>query len=201
MPKPDAKQEITKAAAVCFARNGVDKTSIDEVAREMGASKGKVYHWFRTKGELLLSVRQQSILSVMERVKPIADTPAPTTERFLDMAQAHVHGILGDLPFHRVVVENLRSGLAGATTEHERTFLTEIVALQASYEDLFREVISAGQKDGSFRQQSTSVAVNSVIVLLNAPIFWYQPRSNETTTQREDIAKQVAQMALGALTA
>lgn len=201
MPKRDAKQDITKAAAICFARNGVDKTSIDEVAREMGASKGKIYHWFRTKGELLLSVRQQSIMSVMERVKPIADTPAPTAERFLYMAQAHVHGILDDLPFHRVVVENLRSGFAGATTEYEREFLAEIVALQTLYEDLFREVISAGQKDGSFRQQSTSVTVNSIIVLLNAPIFWYQPRPDDTEKQREDIAKQVAKMALGAIAA
>lgn len=201
MPKQDVKAQITRAAAVCFARNGVENTSIDQIAREMKASKGKVYHWFRTKGELLLSVRNQSIVSVLERVQPIADTPAPTAERFLRMAEAHVTGILEDLPFHRVVVENLRSGQAGATTEHERAFLAEIVALQASYEDLFRELVSAGQKDGSFRQQSTSIAVNSVIVLLNAPIFWYQPRTDETHEQRQEIAAQIARMALGAIAA
>jgi AcrR family transcriptional regulator len=201
MPKADVKEEIIRAAAHSFARNGVEKTSIDEIARQMGASKGKVYHWFRTKGEVLLAVRNQSILSVLNRVKPIADTPAPTAERFLKMAQAHVTGILDDLPFHRVVVENLRSGMAGSTTEHERAFLAEIMTLQATYEDLFRDVISAGQKDGSFRPQSTSIAVNSIIVLLNAPIFWYQPREDETQGQRDAIAEQIARMALGAITA
>lgn len=201
MAKSDVKTQITEAAAICFARNGVEKTSIDEIARQMGASKGKIYHWFRTKGELLLSVRSQSLASVLTRVQPIAEIPAPTSERFVNMAQAHVTGILEDLPFHRVVVENLRSGLAGSTTEHERAFLAEIVELQATYEDLFRDVISAGQKDGSFRKQSTSIAVNSVIVLLNAPIFWYQPRDEETPAQREAIAKQVATMALGAIVA
>ena len=99
------------------------------------------------------------------------------------------------------MVENLRGGLAGSTTEHERRYLAEIKALQADYEDLFRDVIEAGQKDGSFRQQSVSVAVNSVIVLLNAPIFWYQPRSEDDADTLQAIAGQIAQMALGAIQA
>lgn len=201
MKQNDTKSIVIECAAKCFANNGVDNTSIDEIAREMGASKGKVYHHFRSKGELLLAVRHQSILSVLTRVKPIADTPAPTATRFIDMACAHVQGILSDLPYHRVVVENLRAGLAGSTTEHERRYLAEIRSLQADYEDLFRDVIEAGQKDGSFRQQSVSVAVNSVIVLLNAPIFWYQPRSEDDADTHQAIAGQIAQMALGAIQA
>ncbi len=201
MKQNDTKSIVIECAAKCFANNGVDNTSIDEIAREMGASKGKVYHHFRSKGELLLAVRHHSILSVLTRVKPIADTPAPTATRLFDMACAHVQGILSDLPYHRVVVENLRAGLAGSTTEHERRYLAEIKALQADYEDLFRDVIEAGQKDGSFRQQSVSVAVNSVIVLLNAPIFWYQPRSEDDADTLQAIAGQIAQMVLGAIQA
>jgi AcrR family transcriptional regulator len=199
LSRADLKPEIVEAAARCFAQNGVDATSIDQIAHEMGASKGKIYHHFNSKGELLLAVRKQSILSVLSRVIPIADTPAPTAERFLAMAKAHVMGILADLPYHRVVVENLRAGLGHSLPPHERELLADIKALQSTYEDMFRDIITAGQKDTSFRQQSVSMTVNSVIVLLNAPIFWYQPRPDDTEASRLLIAEHIAQMALGTL--
>ena len=200
MSRANLKPEIIETAAKCFARNGVDATSIDQIAHEMGASKGKVYHHFASKGALLLAVRRQSILSVLNLVSPIAETPAPTTERFVAMAEAHVLGILADLPYHRVVVENLRAGLALNLPPPESELLAEIKGLQSTYEDLFRDVISAGQKDTSFRQQSVSITVNSIIVLLNAPIFWYQPRPEDTETSHKAIAEHIARMALGTLT-
>jgi len=201
LSRANLKPEIVRTAAICFAKNGVDATSMDQVAQEMGASKGKVYHHFNSKGELLLAVRKQSILSVLSRVKPIANTPAPTTQRFLAMARAHVMGILADLPYHRVVVENLRAGLRSDLPTHERELLDDIKSMQAGYEDLFRDVITAGQKDTSFAQQSISVTVNSVLVLLNAPIFWYQARPEDTDETHLEIAELIAQMALGTLTA
>ncbi|WP_445809232.1 TetR family transcriptional regulator [Yoonia sp.] len=200
MGRADLKPAIVETAAKCFARNGVDATSIDQIAHEMGASKGKVYHHFSSKGALLLAVRRQSIWSVLHRVKPVAETPAPTPNRFLAMAEAHVMGILADLPYHRVVVENLRAGLVKDLPTHERVMLSEIKELQASYEDLFRDVIASGQKDTSFRQQSVSITVNSVIVLLNAPIFWYQPRPDDSEESHREIATHLARMALGTLT-
>jgi AcrR family transcriptional regulator len=199
MDRASIKPAIILTAAKCFAFNGVDATSIDLIAQEMGASKGKIYHHFNSKGELLLAVRRQSIMSVLSRVKPIADTPAPTRERFAAMAEAHVLGILADLSYHRVVVENLRAGLSRDLPQHEREMLAEIKDLQASYENMFRDVISAGQKDTSFRIQSVSITVNSILVLLNAPIFWYQPRPEDTDAHRLAIAEQLAQMALQAV--
>lgn len=75
--------------------------------------------------------------------------------------------------------------------------LADIKTLQSTCEDLFHDVIAAGQKDTSFRQQSVSVTANSVIALLNAPIFWHQPRANDTASTHRDIAAQIARMALG----
>lgn len=49
MPRPDYQQRadrILDAAARLFARYGYDKTTVDEIAREAGVSKGAIYlHW------------------------------------------------------------------------------------------------------------------------------------------------------------
>ena len=39
-----ARREILDAAAECFMEQGFHATSIDAVARRMGATKGRVYH-------------------------------------------------------------------------------------------------------------------------------------------------------------
>ena len=40
------KGRILDAAAHAFATNGVDQTSIDDIAHDLGATKGKIYHNF-----------------------------------------------------------------------------------------------------------------------------------------------------------
>ena len=117
------------------------------------------------------------------------------------MARAHVIAMIRELDFHRVVVETMRSDGVGATTAYERKLVDEIRELQASYEDLFRAVLEAGMAQGSLRAQNVSVAMHSVLMLLNAPVYWYKPRPGETASDIAAIADQVADMALGAVRA
>src|SRR5690625_7272262 len=51
-----AASAVLDAAAKVFARQGYDESSIDDIADELGATKGRVYHYFRTKADLLLGV-------------------------------------------------------------------------------------------------------------------------------------------------
>ena len=43
------KGRILDAAARAFATHGVDQTSIDDVARDLDATKCKIYHHFGSK--------------------------------------------------------------------------------------------------------------------------------------------------------
>jgi AcrR family transcriptional regulator len=47
-------RQIMTAAAALFARQGYQKTSIDEIVREAGISKGLYYHYFENKKELYI---------------------------------------------------------------------------------------------------------------------------------------------------
>lgn len=43
------KQEILHMAAECFMEQGFHATSIDDVARRLGATKGRIYHHYPSK--------------------------------------------------------------------------------------------------------------------------------------------------------
>ena len=191
-----AKLRILDAAATAFATHGVDQTSIDDIARALGATKGKIYHHFGSKGELVCAIRKHSVQLTLDRVSPYFEADTPPPKKFHAMAEAHVVAMISELAYHRVVVEEMRGSGTGSITDSERQLRLEITALQSEYEDMFRSVLAAGIASGAFRDQDLSVTVRSFLMMLHAPIYWYQPRGSQNSRA---IATQLADMALGAV--
>ena len=50
--KQEKKREILRAAITVFARNGVDRTKMADIAVEAAIGKGTIYEYFRSKEEL-----------------------------------------------------------------------------------------------------------------------------------------------------
>ena len=57
--KAQARQRIIVAARVVFLRRGFGHATMDDVAREVGVSKGALYLYFRTKSDLLVAIQGQ----------------------------------------------------------------------------------------------------------------------------------------------
>ncbi|GII85554.1 TetR family transcriptional regulator [Sphaerisporangium siamense] len=59
MPKPtDTKRRIQAAARELFARQGVQKTSLQEIANRLGITKPALYYHFSSREELVRSIVQ-----------------------------------------------------------------------------------------------------------------------------------------------
>lgn len=52
----ESRENILRAAGAMFARKGYENSSLDEIAREAGFTKGAVYYFFRSKEALLISL-------------------------------------------------------------------------------------------------------------------------------------------------
>lgn len=55
------RQRLLDAAGRCFAQGGFAKTTVEEIARTAGVSKGLVYHHFRSKDEVLRAVLERTL--------------------------------------------------------------------------------------------------------------------------------------------
>jgi AcrR family transcriptional regulator len=81
---------LLDAAARLFARFGFDKTSIDEIAREAGVSKGAVYLHWRSKDALFEATLVREGLRIQDAIRErIEADPAGGT-----LASIYRHGIL-----------------------------------------------------------------------------------------------------------
>lgn len=65
MPRPDASEErtqqIIEAALITFARLGISKTRMEDIAKEAGLSKGTLYLYFKSKDALIATLFELTI--------------------------------------------------------------------------------------------------------------------------------------------
>lgn len=198
-PMSRSKSEILDAAAVVFMTLGSDSASIDDVARQLGATKGRIYHHFPSKAALLAEVCLRAADFARTAVAPVIDETLPAQECLHQMVRAHVPAVLATLPYHKVIVQSFVSAAPKSTTAQDRTKLEQIGQERRRYEDLFRAVLVSGMEAGAFREQNVTVALHSVLLLINAPVFWYYPRKNESAKFVEELARQLADMAVASL--
>ncbi len=98
---------VLNAAADAFYENGVSRTSLDQVARRAGLTRGAIYWHFKDKGDLLAALHSDTMLPqerlMEETIARAAEQPLETIEsggiRFLedfaaDERQQKVHAIV-----------------------------------------------------------------------------------------------------------
>ncbi|QDZ03104.1 TetR/AcrR family transcriptional regulator [Nitratireductor mangrovi] len=194
-----SRADILRAAAKCFMERGYAGTSIDDVARSLGATKGRIYHHFPSKADLFAEVFRAGMDMNYQAVEPLADVPGPALPRWRKMAMTHVLQMMVTKPFQRVVWIGVEMHLRGATTPEQRDALRELIDYRSNYGNLFRATLLQGREEGVFEFGDMSITNQLMFMTLNSPIFWYTPRVGETRADIENIASQVVDYALGGL--
>lgn len=171
---------------------GYAATSLDHVAERLGATKGRVYHYFPSKADLFLGIHQAAMEALITTIEPLLEKSGSAAERLHAMAMAHARMLMTRSPEQKVAVGKLeRHLLRGATARHQRT-LQAIVKLRDDYEELFAEVLRDGMREGIFEEQPARLATKPVLGALNWLTVWYHPRRGETEEDIEVIARTIA---------
>jgi AcrR family transcriptional regulator len=190
------RDEVLDAAAEAFIERGYAATSIDDVADRLGCTKGRVYHYFRTKGELFLGVHHRALEMAIAAIKPAVDAKASAAERLHAMASAHARLMVEEASYMRLAVQHAEMALAieGRTP---RQALLDVSALRQQYEGYFELVISEGVANGEFRQVPPNLMAKAGLGSLNWIGVWYRPGGRGSDTG--EIAEEFAQFVLAGL--
>jgi AcrR family transcriptional regulator len=92
----ESRERLERAALTVFARTGFQRATVRDVAREAGVSQGLLYHYFRTKDELLSAVFRNGARDVAAALASPAPSGTPE-ERFA----AFVHASFQLVDAHR----------------------------------------------------------------------------------------------------
>lgn len=68
------REKIIATAIHLFGERGVDKTSLADIAREVGISKGTLYYYYSTKNDLIFDITDVHIKKITREIFSIIET-------------------------------------------------------------------------------------------------------------------------------
>ncbi|MEX0344547.1 MAG: TetR family transcriptional regulator [Rhizobiaceae bacterium] len=193
------RREILDAAAHCFTARGYANTSIDDVARSLGSTKGRIYHHYASKADLFADVFKTGMDMNYQAIMPAFEAAGNVEEKLVRMARTHTTQMIATKPYQRAVWEGVEMHLRGSTTPEQRDTLTGLLAHRDRYSDIFKSVISECEKRGSLAFDNLSIANQVMFIALNSPLFWYSPRPGENKSDIDKLVDQVVEFALRGL--
>jgi TetR/AcrR family fatty acid metabolism transcriptional regulator len=147
MAAVDRRRQILDAAVRVFARQGFHACRVSDIADEAGVAYGLVYHYFRSKEEVLdtLFTERWDILLQVIRDTDAQDMPA--REKLRAIAAFILDSYRHDPDLMKViVVEVTRAANSFGLTHSDR--------IREAY-TLIGDVVAKAQEDGTFRSDVT----------------------------------------------
>ena len=191
------RRRILSAAAEIFAARGFAAASIDEVAKRLGATKGLVYHRYRSKGELLADVCEAGLTSLAARAEEIAGRGERAIARLTGAANLHAAAVLSDIALHRTMA-GATSGMAVAILGgSEAEAIAGIAEKRIRYDAIFTRLITDAVDERDLPSgRDTAMLGRIFVAALDVPILWPQDTVAELADRRGLIARQLAYFAL-----
>jgi len=150
-----AREKLVEAARTLMLAKGYPATTVDEICKEAGVTKGSFYHFFKAKEEIGLAALEDYQRRQRERLMSGAfarmDDPVERAFGFLDHAEAHAKEIWGQ----GCLLGNFATELAETNP-----------ALQAEVSRIFRELATSlarifepvGRRDPGGKATGTELA-------------------------------------------
>lgn len=197
--RPEARARILDAAAEAFMRRGFGSTTIDDIADQVGATKGLIYYHFRSKFDVFLAVYEEGMRRVREYVEPHAKGDQTGRERIVAMSRAHLLNLMTDLAYHQVVHQGVRALVSSELKIRQRDSLIALNELRSDYELMFRQVLSEGIADGSIRSVAPALAARTLLSSLNAVDIWYRKIDDQPADELTQLASQIVDLLIEGL--
>ena len=143
----ERRRQILDAAVRVFARQGFHTCRVSDIADEAGVAYGLVYHYFRSKDEVLDTLfleRWEIMVAVIEEVD---GQDIPARDKLYAIASFIVDSYRHDPELMKVIIVEVTR----AANTFGRTHLDEI---RRAYDRIAR-IVERGMEDGEFRQEVT----------------------------------------------
>jgi TetR/AcrR family transcriptional regulator, fatty acid metabolism regulator protein len=137
----DKRRLILDAAVRVFARKGYHASRVGDIAEEAGVAHGLLYHYFRSKEELLETIFRETWRDVLDAVQVVEETDETARERLAGVAKILLRAWRRDPDLVRVLVREVTRSTA---------LQRRVGEIDEAFAALER-ILAGGQEDGEFR--------------------------------------------------
>lgn len=180
--------QVTEAAAELFSTRGFLETSMEEIARAANLSKGGMYHYFKSKTEILFAILSEFMDQVLgdidSRLAAMENSPA----KLSFLIQRHVETYASHMHAARVLLKeanNLPQKHLKKIHEKERRYLRTVEGIISELlgPDAGKEVLTA--------------VTFSLLGMCNWIYSWYDPKGRVDPERLSEIIMAIFMKGVG----
>ena len=161
------RQELIEAATDLFHEKGYSATSVQDVADRVGILKGSVYHYIRTKEDLLFAVVEQAHTDSMAIIDDLSRQELEPSAELAAFVRAHLNLLFDENKKLSVYLHDFRS----LTEKHQEY----VVSKRRDYSGYLTKLIGRGQCAGVFAiGVRPEMATLAILGMLNWTHEWYR---------------------------
>ena len=157
------REQLLDVAMALFAAEGVEKTTVGRIAAEANVSHGLLYHYFRSKEDVLHAVVER--YSLLPQLAPLFEgaESRPATE-FLPEVVARIRQLLND---RREAI-----WLLFVEANRDPVLRQRLEELGGGVRDLLRAYLEARAAAGELKEHNTKSLVRSLLALIFMDHLW-----------------------------
>ena len=140
----DKRRQILEAAIRVFARQGFHSARVSDIAEEAGVAYGLVYHYFKSKDEVLNELFTERWSLLLAAIDEVDAQDVPSRDKLRAVANFIVESYRHEPELMKVIIVEVTR----AANSFGRTHLPEI---RRAYEKIAK-IVADGQRRGEFRR-------------------------------------------------
>lgn len=161
------RKEILEVAERLFWQKGFHAASMDDVAEAIGLTKPAIYHYFRSKDDILLELRQSIIDDMLHLIEGVLEADGSPAVKLRDILVAHTEVVLRRRRANKIYHEEQ------GTISNGRA--KQIAKAEAGYEDVLRRLYDEGVAAGELRDVDAGIAIATILGAINWSYRWFRP--------------------------
>jgi AcrR family transcriptional regulator/transcriptional regulator with XRE-family HTH domain len=175
---------VLTAALEAFVDVGYHGATVRDIARRCNLSVPGLYHYHRSKQDMLLAILDQTMADLLTRAAAARDSGATPAERFARLVEclALVHTYRREPAF--IGASEMRS--------LEPANRNRIIAARNALQRLIDAEVEGAVADGSFATEHPHEAARAAVTMCTGLVQWYRPDGPRTPEQIAELYVEFA---------
>lgn len=164
------EQQIIEAAIRVFARKGLDKGRIADIAVDAGIGKGTVYEYFRSKEEIFTAIESSVMQEMMNQLAGLVGSDLSPRNKLEALLEQGMDAMIGMGDAILIMTELWAQAARGLWHDSGDTFLEEVYE---EFRVIVKEILRAGVEAGQFREMSYEGVATLLLAFMDGLAWQY----------------------------
>ncbi len=190
MPKPNkdeiVRTEILKAAERVFQKWGINKTTMEDIAREAGKGKSTLYYYYQSKEEIFDAVVIVEFEKILQKARELAQEAETAKERLIAYIVESIYEMKNRISTYTIIREEIK---------RNQNFIKKLRdVFQVREESYIKEILKSGVENKEFtfiNKNEVTTAAKTITGMIHA-MELYLLLENDDTAQIDIAARFIA---------